>query len=187
MDNIISIDAFKGHFKAEKDFEDIKKRSKIYKTQERMWDDRCKTLKSVQKRMNLPEFLKLEVFIVTYDLERTDTTKELKASVTQALQQYTDAQRSLSVVHNPEEYQNVNASYSRKTRDSSQLPQDACRQFIRSQIARLSNKLTNDLSEGEIQYISLRRDNMYCAEKLYKEMQKQALGIPLEQKKGLTR
>lgn len=186
MVKITSINEFIYLHEADKDLENAKKKSRIYNAIESQWQRKCQILKNAQKGADATELLQLEVYILTHDLEKTSITKELKASATQALQQYTDAQHGLVLVKNSEEYQKANLLYSRKTRDSSQLPQDACRQFIRSQIARLSNKLTNDLSEGEIQYISLRRDNMYCAEKLYKEMQKQALGIPLEQKKGLT-
>ena len=108
-------------------------------------------------------------------------------SIKKSIAQIQEAKISLNVVNNSHYYQEATKTYSAKNKEAG-LPLDSLRQFIKSHTARLSNRMTGNLSVPEKNILRQRKENLSMVKELYINMQREALGLAvLNKSKGIDR
>ncbi|GHU17662.1 hypothetical protein FACS1894163_08850 [Spirochaetia bacterium] len=99
-----------------------------------------------------------------------------RSSLTQAIQSFVDAQRSLNIVSRPSAYQEAEATYSTTKNRIHGCPRDIFHQACDAHRTRLSNSLrTPGINMIEKAVIQQRMANMKTAVSCYMEKQKRAL------------
>lgn len=122
--------------------------------------------------------LEVERALIQTDLAEYITSSPQKSSMATAMDELTAAEKTLPLVTDQERYRQLDASHGHTKARSGGLPKDDMRLFLSSQSARLLNMDKSRLSAEEKEIIKARRDNLYQAEKSYKQSQRLALGLP---------
>lgn len=138
-------------------------------------------LKEVTENKNIETIIAIEKFALILELENHGNSSEERNSIKTALQQLEDAQKSLAIVKNDIAYQAGAETYSIKRKEAG-LPLDSFREFLKSHMTRLTNRLAAPLSAPEKNILRQRKENVKVARELYIEMQRTALGLPSQPK-----
>ena len=141
--------------------------------------ERLQILKDIHASKNLTDILEAEKTLLASELVKSKVQED---SIKVALAEFNAGLKSLSIIQNKEKYQDANETYFGKTRDSEGLPKDSFRNFITSHKTRLRNKLSNPESEIQTNIFEQRRKNLTLANELYKEKQREVLGLTPQKK-----
>lgn len=134
-------------------------------------------LKDVHASRDIKLALGVEQLFLHQERANYANSPEESNSVKAALEQFSDAKKSLSIVQNPQAYQNATETYSGKRKEAG-LPIDSFREFLKSHTTRLSNRMASPLSVPEKNLLRQRKENLKMVKEVYMGMQRQALGIP---------
>ena len=130
--------------------------------------------------------LGVEKILLLQERETYANSPEMMNSVKPALADLEDANKAFALVTNDHTgYAKATAAFSSKDKEKG-LPLDACRKFIRSHTARLTNRLRGVSSVPEKNILRQRKINLATANKQYKDLQREALGIKKEMERGLS-
>lgn len=152
-------------------------------------NDFAKHVSDVGKSDNFDEMVALERRFMEIDLAKYITSAAQGTSVKTSLSEVDAAEKARTLVDDPVQYAAVNATHGHTKARSGGLPKDDMRMFLSSQNSRLLNMDKSKLSEAEKNIVHARRNNILKAQKLYIEMQRQALGLPSPDKardKGMS-
>lgn len=134
-------------------------------------------LKEISESRDIQTILQAENLSLLLELENHGNSPEEKNSISSALQQIAEANKSLCIVKNEKSYCDVAETYSTKRKEGG-LPLDSFREFLKSHATRLTNRLAAPLSTPEKNILRQRKENLKVARELYIEMQRTALGLP---------
>lgn len=129
------------------------------------------------RKFGLEGIIAAEKTIVAAEFRDHANSKNMAASLSDALEELTAIETHIRLVGDPKAYGHINASCAQhKLRDTRDLPKDGARRSFRSHDTRLGNydKAKSDDLEKEI--IQTRQQNIRIAEKRYIERQEKALG-----------
>jgi len=130
--------------------------------------------------------LDVEMILLIQERETYANSPEMMNSIKPALSDLADAKKSLNLLENdPDGYAKVTAAFSGKDKERG-LPLDSCRKFIRSHQARLTNRLRGVSSVPEKNILRQRKENLAAANKMYKELQRESLGLKQGLEQGLS-
>lgn len=146
-------------------------------------------LKAVEKSGEIDLIVKTEATLV--ELEKSvhqEKDPSVLSSLDAAAVDFSVIIKGLEVVKTPSYYQKVDDAYHVK-RKSHGVPVDGVHEAINSHITRLGNSMRAvGISVPEKNILRQRQENMRCAKKLYIGMQREALGLPSQEKsRGLGR
>jgi hypothetical protein len=99
---------------------------------------------------------------------------EERSSITTALNQLAEARQSLAIVRDRAAYKRAATTYSAR-RTENGLPLDSFREFLKSHVARLSNRLAGRLTENEKEILRQRKINLGVVREEYIALQQLAL------------
>lgn len=139
--------------------------------------DRLAILTRYAESANVDQLLAAEQMLLERDLELYATKsafKQEKNSIAAALKQMREARVCLRHVYNQADYRKIYEGFSSKHKKDD-LPMDSFREFIASQMARLSNWLSDRGAEIDKKILDQRRKNLGNVLKLYIELQRKAL------------
>jgi hypothetical protein len=144
-------------------------------------------LREVHAEKDINLALEAEHMLLRLELKNLANSKEETQSLNKSIEQIKEANDSLNIIQDNQSYQKAAKTYSGKNKEAG-LPLDAMRQFIRSQSARLYNRMAGPLSVPEKNILRQRRENLGMVKELYIAMQREALGLPAPGKsQGLSR
>ncbi len=130
--------------------------------------------------------LGVEKILLIQERETYANSPEMMNSVKPALADLEDANKAFALVTNDHAgYTKATEAFSSKDKENG-LPLDACRKFISSHTTRLTNRLRGVSSVSEKNILRQRKINLASANKQYKGLQREALGIEKEKEKGLS-
>ena len=124
--------------------------------------------------------LDIEWAFMRLELEHIAHARKNITSLNAGIEQIDAAVTMLGYVRDPDKYREI-ASYYTLSRDlvrHSDLPKDAAYKFFGSHGTRLDNVETAPLEEEQTALLDVRRANVKLAQKLYIELQRQALAEP---------
>jgi len=105
---------------------------------------------------------------------------EMVNSIKPALEQLDEATGALKLVQDKDAYAKTAQAFSAKRKQGG-LPLDAFREFILSHTARLTNRLKATASVSEKNILRQRKDNLKAANERYMELQREALGLEMQE------
>ncbi len=130
--------------------------------------------------------LGVEKILLLQERETYANSPEMMNSVKPALADLEDANKAFALVTNDHAgYAKATEAFSSKDKKKG-LPLDACRKFISSHTTRLTNRLRGVSSVPEKNILRQRKINLAAANKQYKDLQREALGIEKEMGRGLS-
>ena len=125
----------------------------------------------------IEHLLAAERAILQEELDRFADTTAMQSSLQGALEELAGAVAMLPRVRDPVMYREVDAVYMFKANRVGGLPRDDARRFFASHSARLLNLSKARARPGEKAVISARSANIRTAERLYRSLQLEALGV----------
>ena len=137
----------------------------------------AKSLAAIRASGSLEEILECERMALQDEGERMATSAPMSGSLSAALEDLAHALAMIPRVRDPERYAEVAATHRNRHRQIGGLPRDDARVFFSSHAARLLNVTKAPLPHPTQAVLSERRLNMSAAEKMYKDLQLQALGL----------
>ncbi len=143
------------------------------------------TLNLVIARKNILLSLKTEQSIVKYDSDYFCQTLGSKKHSATILDQLADAERLLNHrLEHPDGYDQVTLTRLEMRDVKNDLPIDGVRKLLASHMSRTSREIASRSeghSPGQLEYLHLRRNLIRLMEELYKNMQRECLGLePVE-------
>ena len=144
------------------------------------------TLKEIKSAKDIKLALGVEEMMLRQELAVYANSPEEATSVTKALEQVQEARASMKVVNDHEAYKRAAETYAGKRLEAG-LPKDSFRDFLKSHVTRLNNRMTSNISVPEKNIIRQRKENLGMMREVYIGMQQEALGITPAKKKGLER
>ena len=130
------------------------------------------------------KILKVEQVLLQKELTLVASSSAMTSSLNTAIQELDAALKLLEKVKSPKAYQKLAAGYTLDKNQIRGLPRDEARQFFKSHQVRLRNLDKGRLSDSERDVLSTRIDNIKSAERLYEQLQEQALDIKAERNRG---
>ena len=145
-------------------------------------------LKDISKENNIDVFLASEELILQRELElygKEDPS--VRPSLNAALTDLSVMKASLETAKDPEHYKTADATYHIKKKERG-VPKDGFHEAVNGHVTRLGNRMSAlGISIPEKNILRQRQENMRQAKKLYMDLQRKALGLPLETDRGLER
>ena len=130
------------------------------------------------------KILKIEQVLLQNELTFVASSPAMTSSLNTAIQELDAALKLFEKVKSPKTYQELAAGYTLDKNQIRGLPRDEARQFFKSHQVRLRNLDKGRLSDSERDVLSTRIDNIKSAERLYEQLQEQALDIKAERNRG---
>ena len=130
------------------------------------------------------KILKIEQVLLQNELTFVASSPAMISSLNTAIKELDAALKLLEKVKSPKTYQELAAGYTLDKNQIRGLPRDEARQFFKSHQVRLRNLDKGRLSDSERDVLSTRIDNIKSAERLYEQLQEQALDIKAERNRG---
>ena len=130
------------------------------------------------------KILKIEQVLLQNELTFVASSPAMTSSLNTAIKELDAALKLLEKVKSPKTYQELAAGYTLDKNQIRGLPRDEARQFFKSHQVRLRNLDKGRLSDSERDVLSTRIDNIKSAERLYEQLQEQALDIKAERNRG---
>ena len=137
----------------------------------------ARALERVRAGGDVGEILASERDVLVRESKVFANAEARRSSLANALAEMEDAQRMLPVVAAPEEYRLVDGTHRFRSHRIGLLPRDDARMFFAAHGARLLNELKARGTDAEKSVLRARRKNILTAERLYKDLQREALGI----------
>lgn len=149
--------------------------------------DICTMVQEVGRSQDLPLILAVERRFLENDLAEYANSTGMKSSLEAALTELQAAEAVLPLVKDTVLYNAIDKGHGHPKSRVGGLPNDAARRFFKSNATRLLNQDRSRLEAEEKQLLDARKANMRTAEKIYTALQRQALGLPPQQRgKGMT-
>ncbi len=130
------------------------------------------------------KILDIERIFLENELTFVASSPAMISSLNTAIRELDAALNLLEKVRNPNTYKELAAVYTLGKNQIRGLPRDEARQFFKSHQVRLRNLDKGRLSDSERDVLSSRIDNIKSAERLYEQLQEQALDIKAERNRG---
>ena len=130
------------------------------------------------------KILDIERIFLQNELTFVASSPAMISSLNTAIKELDAALNLLEKVRNPNTYKELAAVYTLGKNQIRGLPRDEARQFFKSHQVRLRNLDKGRLSDSERDVLSSRIDNIKSAERLYEQLQEQALDIKAERNRG---
>jgi predicted nucleotidyltransferase len=130
--------------------------------------------KEMESVRDIPVLLAAERLILTHELHNFANSPEDHNSIQTALNQLADAEKAMNIVMLSDAYQKATDTYAAKRMENG-LPQDGFREFIKSHVTRLTNRLAGQLSGSEKEILRQRKANLLAARDAYIALQRKAL------------
>ena len=130
------------------------------------------------------KILDIEKVFLQNELTFVASSPAMISSLNTAIKELDAALNLLEKVRNPNTYKDLAAVYTLSKNQIRGLPRDEARQFFKSHQVRLRNLDKGRLSDSERDVLSTRIDNIKSAERLYEQLQEQALDIKAERNRG---
>ena len=130
------------------------------------------------------KILDIEKVLLQNELTFVASSPAMTSSLNTAIKELDAALNMLEKVKSPKTYQELAAGYTLGKNQIRGLPRDEARQFFKSHQVRLRNLDKGRLSDSERDVLSTRIDNIKSAERLYEQLQEQALDIKAEHNRG---
>lgn len=141
-------------------------------------DDLVDALVDVREGGDLDAILESERVLLKDEYDRFANTAEMRGSLETALEELEGATAMVGLVRSHAEYvERVDATHRFRTHRVGNLPRDDARMFFAAHGTRLLNLLKARGTDGEKAVLSARRRNLLAAERAYRELQTNALGI----------
>ena len=141
-------------------------------------------LLATSRNADVEKILKVEQVLLQKELTLVASSPAMTSSLNTAIQELDAALKLLEKVKSPKTYQELAAGYTLGKNQIRGLPRDEARQFFKSHQVRLRNLDKGRLSDSERDVLSTRIDNIKSAERLYEQLQEQALDIKAERNRG---
>lgn len=127
---------------------------------------------------NVHDMLQIEEVFMKHALQFDANSPEEKKSLVAGIEQAAEAAKCLTLImSNPQGYAAFSADlYGAREREAG-LPLDPFRKFIKSQSARLSNRLAGEGSQNKKLILRQRKSNLSLIARRYMELQKKSLGL----------
>ena len=130
------------------------------------------------RQRDIDAILALEGILLSTEREYLGEAPDKEASLDNALEELDAALTALAGVRNQDSYREIASQhYSLSKNQIGGLPRDQARQFFRSHQTRLRNLGKGRMEDSERALLSVRARSIKAAETVYKELQRQALGI----------
>ena len=130
------------------------------------------------RQRDIDTILELERILLSAEREYLGEAADKEASLDNALEELDAALTALAGVRNQDSYREIASQhYSLSKNQIGGLPRDQARQFFRSHQTRLRNLGKGRMEDSERALLSVRARSIKAAETVYKELQRQALGI----------
>ncbi len=133
-------------------------------------------LKESRADKDIKMALGIEMMLLHDELAKYANSPEEAGSIKAALEQLAEAQKSLAVIQEPQSYRAATATYSGKRMEAG-LPLDSFREFLKSHVTRLSNRLAGPFSMLEKNILRQRKENLSMVKDAYITMQRNVLGL----------
>ena len=130
------------------------------------------------------KILDIERIFLQNELTFVASSPAMISSLNTAIKELDAALNLLEKVRNPNTYKELAAVYTLGKNQIRGLPRDEARQFFKSHQVRLRNLDKGRLSDSERDVLSSRIDNIRSGERLYEQLQEQALDIKAERNRG---
>lgn len=144
--------------------------------------------REVSKKNDIDLFLASEELFLQRELElygKEDPS--VRPSLNAALTDLSVMKDSLETAKDPEYYKAADATYHIKKKERG-VPKDGFHEAVNGHVTRLGNRMSAlGISIPEKNILRQRQENMRQAKKLYMDLQRKALGLPLETDRGLER
>ena len=141
-------------------------------------------LLATSRNADVEKILKVEQVLLQKELTLVASSPAMISSLNTAIKELDAALNLLEKVKSPKTYQELAATYTLGKNQIRGLPRDEARQFFKSHQVRLRNLDKGRLSDSERDVLSTRIDNIKSAERLYEQLQEQALDIKAERNRG---
>ena len=141
-------------------------------------------LLATSRNADVEKILKVEQVLLQKELTLVASSPAMTSSLNTAIKELDAALNMLEKVKSPNTYQELAATYTLDKNQIRGLPRDEARQFFKSHQVRLRNLDKGRLSDSERDVLSSRIDNIKSAERLYEQLQEQALDIKAERNRG---
>ncbi|AMD93826.1 hypothetical protein [Desulfomicrobium orale] len=145
-------------------------------------------LKDLQKSDDIDLLVKVEASLIS--MERSLYAKNdpsVLPSLNAAVRDFEDIKKAVDVVKSPKAYIAAANTY-RSNKKIHGVVIDGCHEAINGHVTRLGNRMSAvGISIPEKNILRQRQENMRQAKKLYMDLQRKALGLPLETDRGLER
>ena len=141
-------------------------------------------LLEVSRSADVKKILDIEQALLQKELTLVASSPAMTSSLNTAIKELDAALKLLEKVKSPNTYQELAAAYTLDKNQIRGLPRDEARQFFKSHQVRLRNLDKGRLSDSERNVLSTRLYNIKSAERLYEQLQEQALGIKAERNRG---
>lgn len=144
--------------------------------------------KEVSNERDIDLFLASEELFLQRELELYGKgDPSVRPSLNAALTNLSVMKASLETAKDPEHYKIVDATYHIKKKERG-VPKDGFHEAVNGHVTRLGNRMSAlGISIPEKNILRQRQENMRQAKKLYMDLQRKALGLPLETDRGLER
>ncbi|WP_142850699.1 hypothetical protein [Telmatospirillum sp. J64-1] len=134
-------------------------------------------VRQLGKSGDLNQILAAERHFLENDLAQYANSGAMKGSLDTALAELSAAEKLMGKIRDPEAYRHVDESHSLPKNRKGGLPYDEARQFFSAHAARLLNMDKSRLDAEEKKIVEIRKQNMRAADRLYVDLQRQALGL----------
>lgn len=159
-------------------------RTKEFFTYQAGLEKTLKLLKDIKNKSDIDLIVKTEKLITEMELSLyTEKDPSALSSIQGAIAGLKDIENSISVVKNPEAYQESKKTHSsrKKFRD---VIEDGFHVELKGQVTRLNNRIKSiGISIPEKNVLRQRKENLLVAKELYVDMQRKALGIECSKSK----
>ena len=142
-----------------------------------MHRDLVQVIADIRESGSLDSILECERLALQDEKKRLVTSSSMAGSLSAALEGLDQAVAMLPRVRDPERYTEVAATYRNHHHQIGGLPRDDARMFFSAHGTRLLNVSKSPLPHPVQAVLSERLRNMRAAEKLYRDLQLQALGL----------
>lgn len=156
---------------------ETRRRSNVQRGVNDACSDEAAVIFEIARAGSLDEKISLEHQLQQRDLEKYAKSDSETRGVKQGLKDMTAALVAYAgLTKEPKEYKRYAASYTDRNRDARlDVPKDGMRYALSSQITRLQNRLSLQLSEEEKVLITARRALLDSVQKEYSDLQKSVL------------
>ena len=175
MDHSNTISKFAHHLIVEEHSVERLLQSRFAKSANEAREHQIKILQGACRAEDIDLILKLERSYLVFELENYANSKAMHTSLTASIEELDVTTDLLVKVRNPEQYREVDESFSLKKNRDNDLPKDQARQFFSSQITRLINLDKAKVSDSEKDLIKCRVACIRVAQNKYKQLQRSAL------------
>ena len=132
-------------------------------------------VKDIARTKDVGQILQMERSFILNDLEHYANSAAMRGSLDKALNEVTAAQTTYQKVLDPAQYKEIDQGYQSHKSRTGTLPNDEARQFFKGNNARLLNMDKSRLDPSEKEILDARRAAMRSGEKVYIDLQCQAL------------